>query len=132
MSYKGGTISVRGAEGQLYAGQLMMYHRVTEASKVIEIAVSTLSAPSGSSLYIDVRKNGTATTDSILTAVIEMTTGVTVTSSGIYRVTTPYSGSTLINASKSTLAVDDVLYIMITGIGSSFSGSDILVQIRTS
>lgn len=127
MSYKGGTINVRGAEGQIYAGMTLMYIRITEPCKIIRDSVSVATQPSGSSIYVDIRKNGTATTDSIHVsdAAIEITTGQPVIN-GLYT-----SFGTL-DSAQVVCAEGDVLYVVCTQVGSTYSGSDVLVQIRTS
>jgi len=127
MSYKGGNISVRGAEGQCYAGQVLMYIRINEPCKIIRDSVSVMTQPSGSSLTVDIRKNGTAVTDSIHAsdAAIEVTTSQSATN-GLY---TSYG---TLDSANTTCADGDVLYVVVTAVGSTYSGSDILVQIRTS
>lgn len=131
MAYKGGVISVRGAEGQIYAGMTLMYIRIPEACRIVEVVVSLATQPSGANAWFDVRKNGTATTNSILSggssAPIEITTGQSTAGSGGL-----YTTIATLNASNAICAKDDTIYIICTQIGSSYSSSDVLVQIRTS
>lgn len=135
MSYKGGTISVRGAEGQIYAGMTLMYIRIPEACRIVEVVVSLATQPAGTSALFDVRKNGTAVTDSIFDTdtPLAITTGQGAVN-GLYSATTRDAtlGTDLLDVDRQNCAVGDVLYVIATQIGSSFSGSDVLVQIRTS
>lgn len=134
MSFKGGTISIRGAEGQVYAGMTLMYVRIPEACRIVEVVVSLATLPSGSNAWFDVRKNGTAVTDSIFMsdAALSITTDNPVTN-GLYSATSrPSTSSNLLDTTCQNCAVGDVLYVICTQIGSSYSSSDVLVQIRTS
>lgn len=81
--------------------------------------ISLASLPTGADFKIDVRKNGTATTDSIFTsdAGISILTTTTATN-GIYTVT-----NTAID--NGTLVADDVLYVIVTQVGSTLPGNDL-------
>lgn len=126
-SIKGGVISARGAEGQVYAGQVLMFIRIPNACVILEDVVSVLSQPAGASLLVDIRKNGTATTNSIHSsdAAIEITTSQSA-------VNNHYESSGTLDSAQVTCAKGDELYVIVTQVGSTYSGSDILVQIRTS
>jgi len=101
-----------------------------------EVRLSLLGLPTGSALTVDVRKSGTATTDSIFTSdvEIEVGTGESATN-GVYTTGCDVSGATVgtpgttIDAAKDTLSADDILWVYITAVGSTISGADLLVTI---
>lgn len=134
MAYKGGVISVRGAEGQIYAGMTLMYIRIPEACRIIEVVVSLATQPSGANAWFDVRKNGTAVTDSIFDS--DTTLAITTSQSavnGLYSATSrPDTSNDYLDTAVQNCVAGDVLYVICTQIGTTYSGSDVLVQIRTS
>ena len=100
-----------------------------------EVRANVLSLPTGQSIKVDVRKNGTATTDSIFDSDAELQIITTeVATNGVYQsgcalVATVGTPSTIIDSVRDTLASDDVLWIYITQVGSTLSGADLVVQI---
>lgn len=101
------------------------------AKLIKEVRISVSSLPTGASLKVDVRKNGTAVTDSIFTSdtPIEIGTGQTATN-GLYQVACDTSGArvgtpnTTIDSARDDLASDDVLWIVVTQVGSTLAGTD--------
>jgi len=101
-----------------------------------EVRISLLGLPGGQALKVDVRKSGTATTDSIFTSdtEIEIGTGQSATN-GVYQCGCNTSGSTVgtsgttIDSARDTLSADDILWIYITQVGSTTSGADLVVSI---
>jgi hypothetical protein len=82
-----------------------------------------LSLPTGSSVLIDVRKNWTATTNSIFTSdtALDLATWTAATN-WVYTV----NKTTIDNGS---IVDNDVLYIFCSQIGSTLAGSDLSVLI---
>ena len=106
------------------------------ALDIKEVRLSMLGLPTGSALKVDVRKNGTATTDSIFTSDVEIEVGTTQTATnGVYQSGCNISGSTVgtagttIDSARDTLASDDVLWVYITQVGSTIAGADLVVTI---
>ena len=127
MSFIGGSIQVRGSEGQVYAGEVYIFHRITEPCRITEVVASLGSQSAGTSVYFDVRKNGTAVTDSIFLGdgPIEITTSQSA-------VNNHFESSGVLDPARVVCAKGDELWIVISQVGSTYSGSDSLVQIRTS
>lgn len=107
------------------------------AGKVVkEVRINLTSLPTGSALKVDVRKNGTTTTDSIFTSdtEIEIGTGQTATN-GLYITGCDTSGATVgtpgttIDAARDDLTNDDVLWVVVTQVGSTLAGTDLGVNI---
>ena len=128
----------RSIEGDLYTTTLMPIvipdDLIGKDVKEVRIALSSL--PTGAAFKVDVRKSGTASTDSIFTSdtEIEIGTGQSATN-GIYMTGCDSSGSTVgtsgttINSSEDTLAADDVLWIVIVQCGSTLSGTDFVCTV---
>lgn len=105
--------------------------------KVIkEVRIGLNGLPTGSALKVDVRKNGTATTDSIFTADTEIEVGTAASATnGIYQSGCDTAGSTVgtagttLDSARDDVASDDVLNIYVTQIGSTIAGTDLIVQV---
>lgn len=101
-----------------------------------EIRISTLGLPAGQALKVDVRKNGTATTNSVFTSDVEIEIGTAQSATnGIYQTGCDTAGSTVgtagttLDAAQDDVAADDVLYVYITQTGSTISGTDLVVEV---
>lgn len=101
-----------------------------------EVRISLLGLPVGQALKVDVRSDGTATTDSIFTSDTEIEIGTAQTATnGVYQCGCDTSGSTVgtsgttIDAARDTLSTDGTIFIYVTQVGSTTPGSDLLVQI---
>jgi hypothetical protein len=123
----------RHIEGDLYTTTLMPIIIPDELNglDIKEVRISLASLPTGADFKVDVRKNGTATTDSIFTsdAEIEIGTGQSATN-GLYQTACDTSGArvgtpgTTIDSARDSVASDDVLWIVITSVGSTLAGTD--------
>lgn len=123
----------RSIEGDLYTTTLMPIIVPDELNglEVKEVRIALGSLPTGASFKVDVRKNGTASTDSIFTSdtPIEIGTSQTATN-GLYQVACDISGArvgspgTTIDSARDAVASDDVLWIVITQVGSTIAGVD--------
>ena len=124
-------------ENEIFTKTFMQIPITDELSgkDVKEVRLSLGGLPTGQAVKVDVRKNGTATTDSIFTGdvPIEIATTQTATN-GLYQCGCDTSGSTVgtagttIDSARDTLAADDVLWIIISQVGSTLTGSDLNVQ----
>jgi len=101
-----------------------------------EVRLSLLGLPTGQSLKVDVRKSGTLSTDSIFTSDVEISVGTAQSATnGVYTVGCDITGSTVgtagttIDSARDTLSADDILWVYITQVGSTISGSDLVVSI---
>lgn len=100
-----------------------------------EVRLSLLGLPAGQALKVDVRKSGTATTDSIFTSDVEIEVGTAQSATnGVYTTgcgtaTTVGTPGTTIDAARDTLAADDILWVYITQVGSTTAGADLIVTI---
>jgi hypothetical protein len=101
-----------------------------------EVRISLLGLPAGQALKVDVRKSGTATTDSIFTSDVPIEIGTAQTATnGVYTTGCTTAGATVgtpgttIDAARDTLAADDILWIYITQVGSTVAGADLVVTI---
>jgi len=116
---------------------LLYYIPITDAydgMDITEVRISLLGLPTGSDFEVDVRKNGTASTDSIFTSDAEINIGTAQTATnGIYQVGCSTSGSTVgtagttIDSARDSVASDDVLFIYVTQVGSTITGTDLKV-----
>jgi hypothetical protein len=106
-------------EGECYTTTLM-YYRVAATGTISEARATLGALPAGQSLKVDVRKNGMATTNSIFTSdtPIEIITTATA-SNGVYTAT-----GTL-DSGQTSCSAGDVLYIVITQVGSTNAGQDL-------
>ena len=101
-----------------------------------EIRLSLLGLPGGQALKVDVRKNGTSSTDSVFTSDVEIEVGTGQgATNGVYQTGCDVSGSTVgtpgttLDGARDTLSADDILWIYVTQIGSTTAGSDLVVTI---
>jgi len=125
-------------ENEIFTKTFMQIPITDELSgkDVKEVRLSLGGLPTGQAVKVDVRKNGTATTDSIFTGdvPIEIATTQTATN-GVYQSGCDISGSTTgsagttIDSARDTLAADDVLWVIISQVGSTLTGSDLNVQV---
>lgn len=128
----------RKIEGDLYTTTLMpiVIPDELDGKLIKEVRLSVSSLPTGADLMVDVRLNGTATTDSIFTSdvPIEVGTGQTSTN-GLYMVACDISGArvgtpnTTIDSARDDLASDDVLWVVIVQCGSTLAGTDMVCSI---
>jgi len=101
-----------------------------------EVRLTCTGLPTGQSIKVDVRKNGTATTNSIFTSDIppEVSTSESVTNL-LYQSGCDISGSTVgtpgttIDSAQDTVAANDTLFIYLTQVGSTIAGTDLTVSI---
>ena len=111
-------------DGEVYVTNLPYVRIPVGVSNIDDIAVTLLTLPTGSDFRIDVRKNGLATTDSILSGEIIITTTQTPTSNGVYTTKGIIANSSVVEG--------DVLYFVITQVGSTFGGSDLSLTVKLS
>lgn len=117
-----GTI-IREREGDLVE-EVFMYCRVPADGTISSIVASVLALPSGQSILIDVRKNGTTSTDSVFSAdqPITITDSETATN-GIYQV----AGT--LDSSQASCVTGDIISIYVLQVGSDNPGQDLCVQV---
>lgn len=124
--------------GEAYTGNLGYFVVPDELNtKLIkEVRISVLGLNTGQALKVDIRKNGTASTDSIFTSDIEIEIGTAQSATnGIYQTGCDTSGSTVgtagttIDAARDDLASDDVLYVYVTQVGSTLAGTDLRIEV---
>jgi len=103
---------------------------------VSELRVMVTGLNTGSSMKFDIRLNGTATTDSIMTGDVDMELLTTQTATnGVYQIGCNTSGSTVgtagttLDSARTTLAADDVLRFYTTQVGSTETGANLSVII---
>lgn len=124
--------------GELFTGTMMPIN-INDAlatKDIKEVRISTTSLPVGQAIKVDIRKSGVATTNSIFTSdtPIEIGTSQTATN-GVYMTGCDISGSTVgtsgttIDSAQDTLSADDVLYVVITQVGSTTTGTDLVISI---
>lgn len=111
-------------EGEVYVGNLM-YYRVPKACKIAEIHASLGGLPTGQNFVCDVRKNGTATTDSVTSG----DAGITI-STGASAINGVYSTKASIDSAMADLIEGDVLFFVITFVGTGLAGSDFQLLVR--
>jgi len=129
----------RKIEGAVYTGTLMPFvvPDALDGLDIKEVRIALTGVPTGQDLMVDVRLNGTATTDSIFTSdtEIEVATGAS-TTNGLYQSGCDTSGSTVgtagttIDSARDTLAADDVLWFVVTQVGSTIAGADLNIEIN--
>jgi hypothetical protein len=130
----------RHIEGDLYTTTLMPIVISGELNglDIKEVRLALGALPTGADVNVDVRKNGTASTNSIFTSdvPIKVGTGQTATN-GLYqtacddRLLIPRVGTpgTSIDSTQATVAMNDVLWIVITQVGSTLAGTDFSIFI---
>lgn len=131
----------RKIEGDVYTTTLMpiVVPDALAGLDIGEVRIALASLPTGSAFKVDVRKNGTATTDSIFTSdtEIEIGTGQSATN-GLYITGCDSSGATVgtpgttIDSAQDTLSADDVLWVVITQVGSTLAGTDFVFTMSVS
>lgn len=100
---------------------------------ITEARVTLLGLPAGQDFKVQITRNGTATTNSIFTsdATLDVTTGQSATN-GVYQVgctssaTTVGTTTTRIDTAQDTIAADDVIYVIITQVGTGPTGADFI------
>lgn len=125
-------------DGALFIGKIASFDIEDERAgldiKAVRISVSGL--PVGSSIKVDIRKNGDNTTNSIFTTdiPIELLESQSATNNK-FMCACDVSGSrvgtagTTIDSALDTLVANDVLNVWVTQIGSTIAGSDLRVTI---
>lgn len=123
----------RNIEGDVYTTTMMPIIIPDELNglDIKEVRIALSSLPTGQAFKVDVRKNGTASTDSIFTSdtEIEIGTGQSATN-GLYQTACDTSGArvgtpgTTIDSARDSVASDDVLWVVITQVGSTTAGVD--------
>lgn len=98
---------------------VFMYYRVPASCTLNSFIVSVGNKPEGQDITVDIRKNSTIS-GSMLSSQVTIPTGATATN-GIYS-----STGTL---SSTALVAGDVLYCMVTQVGTTFKGTDMLIQV---
>jgi len=101
-----------------------------------EVRLSLNGLPTGQSVKVDVRKNGSASADSLFTSdvPIECGTGQSATN-GVYMVGCDSSAATVgtpgttLDGARDTMSSDDVLWIYIVQTGSTLPGVDLVVSL---
>ena len=128
----------RSVQGSVSTGTVLQIPILDEHDglDVKEVRLSLTGVPTGQDLKVDVRKNGVATTDSIFTSDTEIEMGTAAsTTNGVFQSGCDTSGSTVgtagttIDAARDTVSADDVLYIVVTQVGSTIAGTDLNVQL---
>ena len=108
-------------EGEIYK-TVFMYYRVPANATLISATATLLNRPTGDNVTVDVRKNGVESTNSVFTGDTPITiTPSTSATNGVYIA----SGS----IEHSSLTTNDIIYVMVTNVGSTFKGTDLLVQL---
>ena len=134
----GGTFKFeRKLEGNVYTTTFLpIFITDAEACTIAEVRIALSALPTGADFKVDVRLNGTATTDSIFTSdvEIEIGTGESATN-GIYQAGCSTAGSTVgtsgttLDAARDDVVADDVLWVVVTQVGSTVSGADFSIVI---
>ena len=117
--YQSQTFSYTGSLA-VYTSSSRLYNDTGGTRSITSVRASVGSAPTGSALWIDVRKNSTLNASSIFT------TGSITIPIGSFT-----SASTNFN-SGSSLAVGDYITVAIAQVGSTAAGSDLTVQVNWS
>lgn len=120
----GQTVFTRAIEGEVYTGTLLHIPCPREG-RVVGVKATLAGRPSGANFQVNVCKNGTLTTNSIFTSdtPISITTGASATN-GIYQ------ASGTLDSAQSVIDSNDILYVVISQVGSTFPGSDFVIQIE--
>jgi len=115
----------RALEGIVYETMLTRY--IVPADSIIDLVTISLDGlPGGQNFLVDVRKNGILPTDSIFVNDTPMAITPTQTAVNDTYVTV---SSTNLDTSRTSLVANDVLYMIITQVGSTYQGSDFIGQI---
>lgn len=105
----------------VYTSSSRFYNDTGGTRSIISVRASVGSAPTGSAMLIDVRKNGTSPSNTIFTG-----------SSISIPATSFTSGASTSFNSGSSLAPNDYLTVAISQVGSTAAGSDLTVQVNWS
>jgi hypothetical protein len=105
----------------VYTSSSRFYNDTGGTRSIISVRASVGSAPTGSAMLIDVRKNGTSASNTIFTG-----------SSISIPATSFTSGASTSFNSGSSLAPNDYLTVAISQVGSTAAGSDLTVQVNWS
>jgi len=124
--------------GEIYTGNLGYFVIPDEldGKEIKEVRIALLGLNSGYDVQVDVRKNGTTTTESIFTSDVPISIADTaVATNGVYQSGCDTVGSTVgtagttLDSLTTTIAADDVLYIYVTQVGSTSAGTDLIVEV---
>lgn len=108
-------------EGEIYK-TVFMYYRVPGSATLVSATATLLNRPTGDNVTVDIRKNGVESTNSVFTNDTPITiTPTTTVTNGVY------IGTGTIE--HTAVVANDIIYVMVTGVGSTFKGTDLLVQI---
>ena len=119
--------------GEIFTGNIGYFVVPDEldGKDIKEVRLAVLSLPTGADITIDVRKNGTASTDSIYTSdVVQDLAAAESATNGVYQSGCDTSGSTVgtagttLDAARVSLSADDILYFFIVSVGSTLTGTD--------
>jgi len=105
----------------VYTSSSRFYNDTGGTRSITSVRASVGTAPTGSAMLIDVRKNGTSASNTIFTG-----------SSISIPATTFTSGALTSFNSGSSLAAGDYLTVAISQVGSTVAGSDLTVQVNWS
>jgi len=105
----------------VYTSSSRFYNDTGGTRSIISVRASVGSAPTGSAMLIDVRKNGTSASNTIFTG-----------SSISIPATSFTSGASTSFNSGSSLTTNDYLTVAISQVGSTAAGSDLTVQVNWS
>jgi len=123
--------------GEIYTGNLGYFVVPDELNgkEIKEVRIALLGL-GDAAVKVDVRKNGTATTDSIFTSDVEIQIDSAATATnGVYQSGCDTVGSTVgtagttLDSALTTVTADDVLYIYVTQTGTSVKGTDLIVEV---
>lgn len=112
----------RSLEGEVYETMFSRY--VVPSDGVLDKVMISLDAlPSGQDFQVDIRKNGTSTTNSVFINDIPMS--ITTTQAAVNDTYVSYS-TTNMDETQTTLVAGDVIYILITQVGDPVRGADFI------
>ena len=122
-SWTSNLINIAEIDWQIYTGNIQKYI-VSDAGTISKVKASLWVLPTTTSFKVDIRLNWVASTDSIFTSdtPLEITTSQS-TTNWVYTV----DKTTIDNGA---VVADDVVYVIITQIGSWISGSDLNINIE--
>ncbi len=109
-------------EGQCYLGIIARF-TISASQTLTWVKISLWSLPTGANFRLAIRKNSTSTNNVITAWYIEITTTESATN-GIYTVT-----NTTLDATHKVLAENDILYVIISQIGSTLPASDLYCKV---
>jgi len=123
-NHDGATYFSDSMDGELYTTVRTLDVAPSAGTITLARAIITGSLPQGQSVKVDIRKNGTATTDSIFTSdtPMELTVSHTLTNN-------VYIATGTLDSAQISISQNDVLYAVVTQVGSTYAGSDLIVQV---